>query len=258
LPEYQSETGKQGFVIRYDLAPKGKKDVGSYLIQEAAEAGNHLGIYVDGVLSKDTKLNESIMKLMSQGEGTLKDYASAALLKTGGSGRPRLEVVLQPVTSTDKTRVLSKELTELANKKTIAFELNPDATGDTLRKLRFNSGMYVFGSLLRGVPMSSDPILKAAGFSFDITPDDPNNPTKAIVDVHAKEFVNGAYRPLLRSKKYSFSEMTPDELVHNFYGFFFQQLKNMVAQQVYQAQVGQTGQSLRTPQEILDAVRGKG
>lgn len=258
LPEYQSQTGKMGFVVRYDLAAKGKEDVATHLIQEASQAANHLNIYVNGKLSKDDDVNKAVMRVMKLGERDLKDYVSSALIKTvGASGRPSLEVVMQPVKSSDKTNINEEDLKKLAGLDTIEFELNPDASGETLRKIRYNSGMYVYGSLLRGKPLAADPMLAAAGFSFDIVPNDPNNPTRAIVEVKRKEFQNGTYKDVMSRYDFDFSRITPDELVNNMYSFAAQQFdKNQKAQQYYQQQLGQT-KNYMTPDQVLQMVRKK-
>jgi hypothetical protein len=256
LPEYQSETGKTGFVVRYDLAAKGKPDVATNLIHEAAQQGNHLGLYVNGELSKDDDRNKAILKLLSLGERDLKDYVSAAFVKTVGlNGRPSLQVVLQPTKSTDKTKINDEQLKTLAGLESIELELNPEATGDTLRKIRYNSGMYVYGSLLRGKPLTADPMLTAAGFSFDIVPDNPAHPSKAIVEVSWKDFQNGSYKNMKKRQDFYFSQITPDELVSNMYSFAAKQIvKNQKAQEVYQQQLGQTQQHM-TYDQVLEAVR---
>lgn len=261
LPEFQSQTGGLGVVVRYDLAQKGKRDVATRLIQEAAQDANHMGIYVDGELSKKSSVNDAIMRVMQLGEPDLKDYVSTVLLKPGPTGRPSLQLVLQPVKSSDKTKISQEDLETLAGLKSIELELNPNASGETLRKIRYNSGNYIFGSLLHGKPLPPDPILAAAGFDCSITPNDPVDPTYAIVEVKSKEFVNGAYRdaPLVR-KRFYFSEITPDELVHSMHSFAIQQInKGLRAQQLYRQQMGQSGtaqpgQSL-SPAEILESIR---
>jgi hypothetical protein len=256
LPEYQSQTGKMGFVVRYDLAAKGKPDVATHLIQEAAEPANHLNIYVNGKLSKNDDVNGAIMRVMRLGERDLKDYVSTALIKTVGvNGRPSLELVLQPSKSSDKTQINEEDWKKLSGLSNIELELNPDASGETLRKIRYNSGMYVYGSLLRGKALKADPMMAAAGFGFDIVPNDPNNPTGAIVEVKRKEFQNGSYKDVTSRYNFDFSRITPDELVNNMYSFATQQFdKNQKAQQYYQQQLGQ-GQQYVTPEQVLAAVK---
>jgi hypothetical protein len=261
LPDYQSQNGKLGMVIRYDLAQKGKPDVGSRLVQEAAQSGNHLAIYVNGELSKNDERNKAIMKLLNKSEGDLKDYVSTALLRPMGyNGRPTLQVELKSAKDSDKTSVTDDiHFKELAKLDKIEFELNPEAKGEMIQKIRYNSGMYVFGSLLKGKPLLADPILKAAGFDCTIMPDSPDHPTQAIVQVTHKEFIDGAYKDITsRPTYYNFSEITPDELVRSMYSFALRQFnKNFKAQQAYQQQSGQS-QQFTTPQEVLERVRKEG
>lgn len=257
LPQYQSETGRLGVTVRYDLGEKGKLDVGTRLIQEAGQEGNHLGIYVNGELSKDDDINKAIMQVMGLGADDVKDYVSTALLKTiGPTGRPTLQVVLKPVSSKDNTKISETDLKTLTGLKTIEFELNPDAKGPMLQKIRYNTGMDAYGSIGRGKPMLADPILKAAGFDCTISPDDPYHPTQAIVEVKRKEFVNGAYvdAPVV-TQRYSLTNITTGELVRNLHLFAKEQInKNLKAQQAYQKQVGSTGQGM-TPAQVMEQVR---
>jgi hypothetical protein len=257
LPEYQSETHKMGFVVRYDLAGKGKPDVATHLINEAAQQANHTHIYLDGELSKDDDRNKAILNLMSQGGDTLKDYFSTAFIKPlGVNGRPTLQVLLQPVKDSDKTGVVGTALKTLAGYGKIELELSPETSGETLNKIRYNPGIYVFGSILRGQSVKSDSILKAAGYSFNVVPDNPDHPSVAIVDMGWKEFDNGKYLPKNVRTEVNLRDTTPDKLMHDLYAAIGNQLiKNQQAHQVYQQQLGQGNGQFLTAAQITEMVK---
>lgn len=238
ISEYQSETGRLGFRVQYNLTDD-DNDFGARLLSDAASADNRVGIYDDGVLSDNKDLNAAVLNILSQGESELEKYVSAVVLNTkGGTGNPTLDVIFKPVKKTDSTDIGDYSVGDLASKK-ISIELNPNASGETIRSIRFNSGFYVYSDLLRGKKLEADPILKAAGFDFSVLPDDNKNPS--YVSVHIQRTVvddaTGKNKVLdAIDRDISFSKMTPDEIMETIYGLLDQHLGgNLTANERYKA-----------------------
>jgi hypothetical protein len=106
--------------------------------------------------------------------------------------------------------------------------------------------------LLRGKPVLSDGMLKAAGFSFEVTPNSIKSPSSAIVKIDRKEFKDGTYTatPSYR-EEFSFQDKNPDEIMGFLYGLFRQHLtRNLAAQTTFQQQ--KKGQA-PTPADIKAA-----
>lgn len=251
LEEYQNETVKRGYVIRYDLN-KGTADVGARLINEAALPANREGIYIDGKQSMDIELNKAITEIAGMGEDELESYVSTALIKTVGiNGRPSLEIKFKPLKETDKTLIGGVKIAEFAGK-TVEFDLNPLPSGETLQKIRFNPGYYIYGSLLRGKPFMSDPMLSAVGFSFEVTPDSGRNPQSALIKINQRFFEKGHYAeiPVITRDRIYFSQKNPDEIINFLYGQFERHLvTNLTLQNKYEQQ---NKQQLITPQQVRE------
>jgi hypothetical protein len=257
LPDYQNETGKIGFVIGYDLNKKTTGETAIKLLREASLPANHEGVYVDGKLEKGD-VEKAILKVMSMGEADLQNFISYVRIKTNGiNNRPSLQVLFKPTNKASKnTSIAGASLSALSDANDIQIDLNPNASGETLERIRYNPGNYVYGSLLKGETLKSDAILNAANYSFTIVP--TNSPKGAVVEVRANDFVNGKYvpKPVAR-QSYTWKEVTPDELVQRvLYGMVQHQQANKLAKELYVKQqqllLEQNGERQRTPQEVRD------
>jgi len=238
LPEYQSQTGKMGVVVGYDLTDKHSGGVATGMINEAANAGNREGIYIDREYSKKDGINDAVIQLMSQGREELKKHISKVQLNTVGvNGRPSLEIIMKPVSGNDKLQIAGMDMTELAGKK-IEIDLNPQPSGALLRKIRYNSGFYVYGDLLEGGHYDSDPIMEAAGFRCTVSADRATNPTGMVIRYKRKLFnvEKGMMEDQPEKKEfYSFADHTTDEAMDYVHQLFRANVRdNATLQKLYQ------------------------
>lgn len=256
LPQYQGKTGAQGFVVRYDFNKKTQGEAAVRIANEAAEAGNNDGIYVNGeFLQSGDPRRAAIVEAMQLRDDQIEDVISTVKLRTRGvKGRPSLQLVFKP--STKKEENLTP-IEQLAGQ-TIEVDLNPNASGETLRRIRYNSGNYVYGRLMRGKEVKSDPILEAAHISFRIIPNDPSRPSGAIVEMHAKDFQNGKYVDIGEVRdEFSWTQFTPDEVVAKAHELAYKQyLKNLQARKTFYQRNGGIAGTLVSPKDIENEVRG--
>lgn len=253
LSEYQTQTGKMGVVVGYDLTDKHSGGVAAGMINEAANAANREGIYIGKAYSQEDTMNDAVIQLMSQGREELKKHISKVNLNTVGvNGRPSLEIILKPVSGNDKLKIGDKDMTELAGKK-IEIDLNPNPSGDLLRKVRYNSGLYIYGSLLNGGHYDADPIMDAAGFHCTVAADRATNPSGVIIRYTRKLFnqSKGIMEDQPEQKEfYSFAERNPDEIMAYVHQLFRANLRdNAGLQKLYQQQ----NPELRTVQDLRAA-----
>jgi hypothetical protein len=219
LPEFQSKTGQFGVRLKFGLRPDVDNEFSYRLLSELQNADNRITIY-DGKERASEDVSNAVLRLLGQGETAMEKYISAVqVTTTGPHGHPVAEFSVIPVKETDKTNV-GIDLTELADK-TISIEMNPNGSGETLRSMRFNSGFYVFGDLLKGKEMTSDALLEAAGFKFGVLPDDPKNPRTVTVTMERTVFDDktGENKPLKkwRSDPISLMDQTPDDVMEKIY-----------------------------------------
>jgi hypothetical protein len=230
IPEFQNKTGKFGFRMQYDLTDK-DNDFGARLLKEAANADNRLAIYEGTERSNNTDLNKAVIGILEQGEPELEKFVSAGILNTWGvNGTPMLEVVFKPVSDSNKTTVGGYDLRKLAGKK-IAIELNPNASGEAIRSIRYNSGFYVYGDMLRGKEITADAVLKSSGFDFSVLPNDDKDPSYVTVHIQRTVFdettgKNKQLDPIDRD--IYFSQVTPDEIMGTIYSMLDKHLAGNV------------------------------
>jgi hypothetical protein len=255
LPEFQSKTGKFGVRLKFDLRSDVDNEFSYRLLSELENGDNRQSIYYDGKPSDSPELDKAVLHLLDQGETSMEKFISAIHIDTTGPhGNPMVEFSVVPVKDSDKTDVTDDvQLKELAKKGKIAIELNPNASGALTRSIRFNSGFYMFGDLLKGKEMRSDPVLEAAGFKFSVLPDDAKNPTSATITMERTVFDDktGQNKPLKKWKSdpIDFSNRTPDEIMGYIYQYLNSHLQeNEAANERYEA--NQTGNT-KTGREWL-------
>jgi hypothetical protein len=129
--------------------------------------------------------------------------------------------------------------------------LSKHPSGETLRKIRYNSGYYVYGSLLNGGEYKSDPMMEAAGFRFTISSDSFDHARGVVIRYKRKLFdvTTGEMKDDPEEKMiYSFADRNPDEIVSFMQGLFKRHLEeNAALRKIYKDQHPQ----LRTMEDLL-------
>ena len=259
MPQYSAQTGRYGTITQYDIPTKDPKDgpaMGTLLSQEIANDANHTGIYVDGELSTDPKLNKAIAAMASESQdGEHHNIVSVIHHTNGVTGTPSIELKFNPViSSTDKHMIDDEKLSALAGK-SIELPIASSSTGANLAKLPSGSNAYVYGDMMYGKTFTANPLEKAMGFDYTIQPDDPQHPTGAYVSINTSSFNKGSMVPD-QSKPFfiPFSGPTgksPDEIK----GYVNQKLQQHIAEnklnrELYQKQ-NQTGNG-QTINDLID------
>jgi hypothetical protein len=142
------------------------------------------------------------------------------------------------------------ELKDLAQKKSISIELNPNASGALSKAIRFNSGLYMYGGLIHGQEFKSDAVLEAAGFKYSVLPNDDQHPEYVTISMERTVFDDktGKNKPLDRwtSDRIYFANRTPDEIMGSINGFLDAHLKgNEEANERYENSVKTNGMTGR-------------
>lgn len=200
LAYYRNKTGAVGSVFQLDFNPKVLDEPASKVMQEALNPSNFTEIYEVDVNSNEVKpvdedTRVALLNLGKQGGKALDELMSSVQYHTKGiNGKVNIEPVIKPLSEVNKTVIgNSVDLNALAGK-TIRIEVSPTATGTTLSTLPSSQGFYIYGKLLRGEAIKSDPILEATGHKFEITPNDNENPTAANIYLRRKVLKpNGTY-----------------------------------------------------------------
>lgn len=267
MPEYQSETGKYGSEMHYNLnknkTRSGNPEYGVRLLTEASNPDNRLNIYIasgpeeEFEASKDSDVNDAIIKMMKQGDGKVEDYISGVdLITIGHTGKPMLRLILNPA-GADKT--IGKVKLESLQKKEIMIEINPNASGPTLSSIRYGTQQYVYDRLLRGESMKSDEVLEAAGFHYEIVPDDIRHPTSAHVEIQRTVFDEKTGKDIkmpVMEEDFLFNRTSPDELKARIDEMFRDHLLNYQTAK-YQYERAQSSNPNRRPtgKELVEKYR---
>jgi hypothetical protein len=226
---YQSKTGIAGTEWSYMFDNKHEKDKAVQLFDAALTPANGQIYDADNKKIIDTDVQAKIRSLLANKENNMEKYIQGFKYKTltDQNGKPAIQF---SIVGTDDS---SKEVAGTYN-----IVLNEQLDGQ-LRDLPQNTGHYIFGEILRGHIVKSDPILASSGFSWEIVPDkiaDGNKdaaPTFATVSVKYKLASNtpdGKGGMIHELKDYSFEQRidliqgpnkkSPDELVNYMYQLF--------------------------------------
>jgi hypothetical protein len=226
---YQSQTGKAGVEWSYLFDNKHEGDKAVKLFDAALTPANGQIYDADNKNVIDDDIQAKIRSLLANKENNMEKYIQGFKYKTltDQQGRPAIQF---SILGTDDS---SKEVAGTYN-----IVLNEQLDGQ-LRDLPQNTGHYIFGEILRGHMIKSDPILSASGFSWEIVPDklaDGNkdaSPTYATVTIKYKLASNtpdGKGGMIHELKDYTVEKKidliegpnrkSPDELVNYMYQLF--------------------------------------
>jgi len=121
---------------------------------------------------------------------------------------------------------------------TIKLVINDANTGKNLSQLPKNSGYYIYQELLRGQEIKSDPLMEKTGYKFTLTPNKDGkteSPTVATLNMefytrkNVKDPVTGKLTSILDPQtfkiSYDLTEKTPDEIMHEIYNQYYNNLQ---------------------------------
>lgn len=233
---YKTRTGQMGVEFSYNFDPKTENDKAFTILNEALNASNAT-IYVTDASGNsniaDDKTMSAVRQLLADKEANAEKLVQGFTYKTQGvDGKPTVFFSLGDIPSETKSQVGGVNL-DVLNQKSFSLVLSPTATGPTLSNLPTNTGMQVYQNILRGKPMTSDPIFSAAGFNFSLTPNDNENPTnvrlnlKYNLGVNERDPQTGVIKNVIKSNEDSRTidlvgpnAKSPDEIVNYLYGLF--------------------------------------
>jgi hypothetical protein len=232
-------------------------DLAAKIISQSIQPGNVDQVYDlnGGIVSdKHVKAINTLLK----SEKNMEEYVTASYIPDGKDGKKTVRITLSKVQSDDgKDTIEGVKISELPT--TLVYTLKEN-TGTDIDKLAKSPSFQTYDALLRGQELKSDPILKAAGFEYAITPNltGPGaNPTFVTVDLKYKTRVNkkdpqtGELRSELEQKSYlSRINLTgenakgADEIIATVYDLLFRNMaENQRLQEEYKQYLKSTNAS---------------
>jgi hypothetical protein len=212
---------------------------------------------------------EALRALLQNKEENMEKYIQGFTYKTiGTNGKPTIRFNIGEISAETKQQIGGVNLDVLNQK---AYNLAIDETTQTnLRDLPQNTGNYIYGAMLRGETIKSDPIIAASGFDFELVPSEKGlnaNPSSVHLTLNYRRRVNKkdesgklitTVEPVVIEQDFNLrgadNIKTPDEIVNYMYELYYNSLlQNRNAQQEYQKslQTGVTGQVVKTKEQML-------
>jgi hypothetical protein len=266
LQFYKTQTGKMGadFIGLFDKKKTG--DDTAMMFIEAMQPSNGT-LYrrgVDGLTLEPLAPNEQavLRSVIGEKEANIEKLVQAFTYHTSNiNGKKSISFSISPVSGADKdqlgmTGVNLKDL----EAQSFEIELSDNAQAPTLSQLPYQVGMQVNNILYRGKAITSDPMLKAAGFDFSITPATTDNPDKVMLSLKYKrsENVKNPQTGVLELKTTDVVDersiplkgpnaKTADEIVNYMYTLFQEMMvSNKNARQQYDAYIKANSSSVQT------------
>lgn len=233
---YRERTGKAGVEWAYAFSSKaqGASDKAFQLFNTALNPANG-DLYTTDMKQVDTDVQAKIRQLIKDKEENAEKYIQGFTYKTltDVNGQPAVEFTIQG--TDDDSKAIAGTYNVILNKEYAGI----------LRDLPQNTGNYIYGGLLRGKIIKSDPVIEASGFSFELVPDavsDPSNinpePKKVYVNIkyrlrkNEKDATTGQLKSVVEEKVRSDTfdlvdgpnKKTPDELMNYIYGLYSEML----------------------------------
>jgi hypothetical protein len=164
--------GIQGIKTSYYLDNTEHGEQGEKLLNDIANPANRTAVYVDGKRVDDEDVHQFVNNQTNRADG------SVSVITRGNTQFVQFRV-------TDIKKDDLPDVLKYGNK-TITVELKKDAVGDGVKNLQTNDGIYLYGKLLRGESIKSDPILEGSGFRYSVTPGGSANAPYAHLSVERK------------------------------------------------------------------------
>jgi hypothetical protein len=177
---YQNQSGKIGAVFSYNFNDKKENDPAYRIFNESLLAGNQLAMVYEDETGKEVPVPPSdranMRNLLMNKEKNVEKYVSGYQFETiGADGNPTISFTLTPQSSEDES------VAAFANKR-VRIQVKPNAEGPTMSGLPNPASQFMFGKLLRGESVKSDPLMESTGFNYTVQPDNTEDPNYVIVE----------------------------------------------------------------------------
>lgn len=232
---YRDKTGRLGTEWSYTFDKKKQEDKAFNILNEALSPAN-ADIYGADGKPVDPKTMEALRALLQNKEENIEKYIQGFTYKTlGVDGKQTISFNIGEISAETKQQITGVNLDEL-NKQQYNLVISPTATGPTLTSLPNSTGMYVYQNLLRGKPMTCDPIIAASGFNFTLTPNtDGSSGANGQINTPTVVTVN---------LKYNVRENITDPTT--------KQLKSVIKQKSQDVDIPLVGANSKSPDEIVN------
>jgi hypothetical protein len=198
---YQKQSGNIGSTFGYNFNQKVLGDPATVIFLEALQPGNVKNIMYDDGLNNSIPVpaaEQAVIRNLLKDENNIEKYVGGFEYNTiDVNGKPTISFSLNAVDN--DVKIGNKTLDQMSGLR-IKVELSPAAEGPMMKGLPNPTGQYIFSSIIRGERISADPIMKAAGFDFDIDPDNTEDPRtvkvsgkyfkRVIIDEKTGELIN--------------------------------------------------------------------
>lgn len=166
---YQTLTGQMGQEFYYRFDEKTAGDKSTLLFNNALSAANAT-IYDKNGKQVDDETAEALRALLKNKEGNMEKYVQGFTYKTMGvNAKPTISFNIGEISAETKQTISNVALSKLnAGEYSLAID---ESTMTNLRTLPQNTGNYIYGQMLQGKKIVSDPMMSASGFDFTLVPD---------------------------------------------------------------------------------------
>ena len=250
---YQSKTGRMGQEFYYNFDKKNVGDKATLLFNNAMSPANATIYDKDGKQVKD-ETADALRALLKNKEENMAQFVQGFTYKTmGTNAKPTISFNIGEISAETKQQIAGVNLDKL-NAGEYNLVITDETTVTNLRNLPQNTGNYIYGQLLQGKKIVSDPIISASGFDFELVPNvmgKDADPSSAHLKLTYHKRVNEKDKAgqLVTSIKEIPVEVdfnlksgenrkTPDEIVNYIYTKYYEvMLANRNTQQEYQKAV---------------------
>jgi len=266
---YQTRTGQLGQEWYYNFDKKNIGDKASLLFNNAFSPANATLYDNNGNLITDPEIANALKMLFQNKEDNMEKYVQGFTYKSlGVNGKPTISFNLGEISAETKQEIGNVALNKL-NQQIYQLEID-ESTMTNLRDLPKNTGNYIYGAILQGNKLVSDPIIAASGFDFEIIPNKMGKdaePSSAHLTLNYRKRVNEKNKagelitrmePVKVEVDFSLragdNRKTPDEIVNYIYKLYYDSMvKNSTTLKEYQTAITsgtvtnpKTGQPIQT------------
>jgi hypothetical protein len=240
---YQNQTGRQSSEFTMVFKPgktMAQGDNAAKILDEALSVGNAEEMYTYGKDGKPVVMSTDQMaalRALLGNEKNMEEYVAVRYVPQGIDGKRTLHLdFTKPIDAETKLQVKGVDLGTLSGS-SYSIVIKDNTNAPALGNLPNSTGMQVFDAILRGQTIKSDDVINASGTSFEVVPNNTNNPSYVTVNMSWNERKNvkdpktGAVEskvvPMSKSQTINLTgdnSKTPDEIMNYLYLLYQQNM----------------------------------
>jgi hypothetical protein len=174
MPSVAGQTGKTGLNVAYSFGNEKHVGNGEHMIVEALQPSNMADIRFQGEKGTLSQADQNKLRVLASSPDNIRKEL----------GEPTYSGVSS--TGQKVVRFAVKDWDGKGETKIVEIPLSSHVSGELLRSISDDSGLYVYDKILKGGVIENDQNDESMGFRYVVSPDNADHPSNAVIQTWSK------------------------------------------------------------------------